>query len=81
MSNNKSTRYLLVLVALLLAANLIRPLFEPTVLHADERPGSAVALSASGNIAWVLKGSKIYHIQFQQQYESIRVYGPEDLDD
>lgn len=82
MSNNRTLKVLLVLVALLLAANLVRPLLRPVHLYAqDKAPQEAVAISGSGATVWVLKGKKIYYISFDRQFESIEVIGPKELED
>lgn len=81
MSNTRLTTLLMSLIAILLLANLVRPIFEPTTAFADNHKASEnVELAGSGNTAWVLKGDRIYYIKFETQYESIRVYGPEELE-
>ncbi len=80
MSNTRLTNLLMGLVAILLLANLFRPAFEPTTAFADDDNKEAVALTGTGANAWILKGNKIYYIKFEQQYESIRIYGPEELE-
>ena len=82
MSNNRWTHILLVVVAILLLANLARPLLAPGAAFAqtEERSPQPMALSASGNYAWVLKGNQIYYLKFEANFESIRIYGPEDLE-
>ena len=80
MSTHRSTNLLLVLIALLLLANLARPLFQPKVAFAQqEAKQETVAISGSGSSAWVLKGGEIYYIQFETQYDRIRIVGPEEL--
>jgi len=82
MSSKRVTNLLMGLVAFLLLANLARPLFEPTHAFADnhEAKSENVELSGTSTTAWVLKGNKIYYIKFENQYESIRIYGPEELE-
>ncbi|MFT5369569.1 MAG: hypothetical protein ACI8V2_004547 [Candidatus Latescibacterota bacterium] len=81
MSNTRLTNLLMGLVAILLLANLFRPAFEPTTAFAADDDGNeAVSLTGTGANAWILKGNKIYYIKFEQQYESIRIYGPEELE-
>jgi len=82
MSNRRLTNLLMGLIAILLLANLVRPLFEPTAAFAqdDDHQSEAVALTGTGPNAWVLKGNNIYYIKFETQFESIRIYGPEELE-
>ena len=81
--NQRTTKLLLALVALLLVANLIQPLFQASPALAQDRKEAVeqVALTGAGSTAWVLKGNLIYYIQFEKQFESIRVHGPEELAD
>jgi hypothetical protein len=80
MSNTRLTNLLMGLVAILLLANLVRPIFEPTVAFADDKEKEEVAIASAGANAWVLKGNKVYYLKFETQYESIRIYGPEELE-
>jgi len=81
MSNSRLTQVLLVIVGILLLANLVRPILAPGTAFADEdEPSSSVAITGSGNVAWVLKGNQVYYLKFETQFEDIRVYGPEDLE-
>ena len=80
MSNSKSLKSLLVVVALLLIANLIRPLWTPGTAHAqDEGATPGVAITGAGTTAWIIKDSNLYYAVYEKQYESIRIYGPEEL--
>ncbi|MDP6778739.1 MAG: hypothetical protein QGI83_18435 [Candidatus Latescibacteria bacterium] len=81
--NQRTTKLLLALVALLLLANLVQPLFQAAPVLAQDREEEIkqVALTGSGVTAWVLKGNRIYYVQFEKQFESIRIHGPEDLED
>ena len=80
MSNSKSIKSLLVVVAFLLIANLIRPLWTPGTAHAqDEGAAPGVAITGAGNSAWIVKDSYLYYAVYEKQYESIRIYGPEEL--
>lgn len=81
MSSKRLTNLLMGVVAILLLANLLRPAFEPTTAFAEDHGnGEAVSMTGTGSTAWVLKGNKVYYIKFEQQYESIRIYGPEELE-
>lgn len=81
MSNTRLTNLLMGLVAILLLANFVRPIFEPTVAFADDKEKKEeVAIASAGANAWVLKGNKVYYLKFETQYESIRIYGPEELE-
>ena len=80
MSLQKLTPFLLLVVAVLLAANLVRPLVAPQPAHADEG-GSQMALSGTGANAWLVKGNTVYYLRWENQFESIRIYGPEEIDE
>ena len=80
MSMEKLTPYLLLVVAVLLAANLIRPLVAPQPAHAESHEGSNVALTGTGANAWLVKGSTVYYLKWENQFESIRIYGPEEIE-
>lgn len=80
MSNSKSIKALLVVVAFLLVANLVRPLWSPGTAHAQsDGEAPAVAITGAGTSAWILKDSNLYYAVYEKQYESIRIYGPEEL--
>lgn len=80
MSNSKSLKSLLAVVAVLLIANLVRPLWSPGTAHAQgEETSPSVAITGAGNSAWILKDGNVYYANFERQYESIRIYGPEEL--
>lgn len=81
MSRSKSLQILLVVVAVLLAANLVRPLLSPTPALAIDAPERTVQITGTGTMAWVLRGNDIYYITFEKQFESIRIYGPETIED
>ncbi|MBK34611.1 MAG: hypothetical protein CME26_03650 [Gemmatimonadetes bacterium] len=71
---------LLFIVAVLLAANLVQPLFQTVPAHADDHEGGDMALTGSGASAFLVKGSQVYYIKFETQFESIRIYGPEEIE-
>ncbi len=80
MSNSKSIKSLLVVVAFLLLANLVRPLWSPGTAHAqDEDTAPGVAITGAGASAWILRDNNVYYVIYEKQYESIRIYGPEEL--
>ena len=82
MKDHKYTKVMLTLVALLLAANLLAPLMNPGPAFAEEEESQPQAsITGSGSIAWVLKGNMVYYLKFEQQFESIRIYGPEELEE
>ncbi len=82
MSSQKITQILLVVVAILLLANLSRPLLSPHPAFAqdDAVRHEAVEMVGSGSTAWILKGNNIYYIKWENQFESVRIYGPEELE-
>lgn len=82
MSLQKWTPFLLLVVAVLLAANLIRPLVAPQAAHADAHNAPApMQLSGTGANAWLVKGRMVYYLKWENQFESIRIYGPEEIED
>ena len=81
MSRSRPLQILLVVVAVLLAANLVRPLVSPTPAIAEDLPQERISITGTGNVAWVLKGKKVYYIVFEKQFESIRITGPEEIED
>ena len=81
MSLQKMTPFLLLVVAVLLAANLVSPLVSPQPVHADAHGSADMALSGSGANAWLVKGNQVYYLKWEQQFESIRVYGPEEVEE
>ena len=82
MSLQKLTPFLLLVVAVLLVVNLVRPLVAPQPAHADSHEsGSDMALSGTGANAWLVKGSKVYYLKWENQFESIRIEGPEEIEE
>jgi hypothetical protein len=81
MSKSKSIQILLVVVAILLTANLVRPLLSPTPALAVDPPAQNISITGTGNVAWVLRGNEVFYITFEKQFESIRIYGPETIED
>ena len=82
MSLQRLTPFLLLVVAVLLAANLIRPLVAPQAAHADNHSGAQqVELSGTGSNAWLVKGNMVYYLKWENQFESIRIYGPEEIEE
>ena len=81
MSRSKSVQVLLIVVAVLLAANLVRPLLSATPAIASDPPAESLTITGTGNVAWVLKGTSVYYIPFEKQFESLRIYGPETIED
>ena len=81
MKIEKSVKFLLVLIALLLAANLVQPIVTPSSVYADDKESPDAAITGAGTTAWVLRGNQVFYMKFEQQFESIRVYGPEDLEE
>ncbi len=82
MSLQKLTPFLLLVVAVLLVVNLVRPLVAPQPAYADSHEGgSDMALSGTGANAWLVKGSTVYYLKWENQFESIRIYGPEEIEE
>ena len=80
MSLRKLTPFLLLVVAVRLTANLIRPLVTPQTAHAQSQSGE-IALSGTGANAWLVKDGMVYYLKWENQFESIRIYGPEEIED
>ncbi len=81
MSSQSSLKALLFVVAILLVANLVRPLFQPGTAFAQSEPKpEVVEMTGSSSMAWILKGNLLYYVKFENQFESIRIYGPEELE-
>jgi hypothetical protein len=80
MSLQKLTPFLLLVVAVLLAANLVRPLVAPQPVHAESH-GGEMALTGTGANAWLVKGNTVYYLRWENQFESIRIYGPEEIEE
>ena len=82
MKGNRYTKAMLTLVALLLSANLLAPLMKPGTAYAEEeKPMPPGMITGSGSIACVLKDNVVYYLKFEQQFESIRIYGPQELEE
>jgi hypothetical protein len=81
MSLQKLTPFMLLVVAVLLAANLVRPLVAPQTAHAESHEGSDMALSGTGANAWLVKGNTVYYLKWENQFESIRIHGPEEIEE
>lgn len=81
MFRSRISNALLFVVAILLAANLVRPLFEAKPAYADSHEGGDMVMTGSGASAFLVKGSMVYYIKFEQQFESIRIYGPEEIEE
>ena len=80
MSFQKLTPFLLLVVAVLLAANLVRPLVTAQPAHAQSEEGQ-IQLSGTGANAWLVKNNKVYYLKWENQFESIRIYGPEEIEE
>ncbi len=81
MSNQKTSTVLMAIIAILLLANLVRPLLDPATAFAQsDSDNEHVVMTGSGMNAWILKNNEIYFIKFENQYETIRIYGPEELE-
>ena len=81
MSTQRLTHTLMGLIAILLLANLIRPIFEPVTAFAqsEDRPETAI-ISGSGSVAWILKNNQIYYVRWDSNFRKIQIEGPRELD-
>ncbi len=75
MSSYKSIRTLLICIALLLIANLVRPLLEPgTAFAAKEEQHEEETLAIPGGTGWVIKGDTVYYLKYDRQSDRIWTY-------
>ena len=82
MASQRYTKVLFALVLILLVANLFAPLMKPGSAYAEEEKGEPqAAISGSGTSAWIVKGNMVYYLKFEQKFESIRIVGPEELEE
>lgn len=81
MPRTRLSNALLFVVALLLTANLVRPLFEAVPAHAADGDPGVTVMTGSGASAFLVKNNQVYYIKFETQFESIRIYGPEEIED
>ena len=82
MFKDRFGKVMLVVIALLLAANLlqenvtVKPVFAAS--SPEPPPGTPASLSSSGSTVWVLVGSYLFYAKVDQ-YNRIEVSGPEKL--
>lgn len=82
MFHDRFVKVMLVVIALLLMANLvkenvtIRPVFAAS--SSEPPPGAPASISSSGSTVWVLVGSYLFYAKVDQ-YNRIEVFGPEEL--
>ena len=77
MSSHRFTKVLLLFVALLLIANLVRPLLEPGTAFAQKEEINKETLAISGGSGWVIKGNRVYYLKFDRQADRIWTYTEE----
>ena len=58
----------------------IRDRFQTVPAHADDHEGGDMALTGSGASAFLVKGNQAYYMKFETQFETIRIYGPEEIE-
>ena len=80
MQSSRTTHVLLAIVAVLLMANFLRPLFQPRDAHAQQSEAAQTHMAAAGAAVWVLKGNQLYYATFQQDFDAIKIHRPEKLD-
>ena len=80
MRSSRTTNILLAVVAVLLMANLLRPLLEPAEAHAEDSGAAPAQMAAAGSAVWVLKGNQLYYATFEQDFDAIKIHHPEKLD-
>lgn len=81
MSPQRLTHALMGLIAILLLANLVRPIFEPVAAFAQRESDSETAiLSGSGPVAWIVKNNQIYYVRWDANFKKIQIEGPKRLD-
>lgn len=81
MPRTRLSNALLFIVALLLTAYLVRPLFETVPAYAESHESGGMALTGTGTSAFLVKNNQVYYIKFETQFESIRIYGPEEIEE
>ena len=81
MSGNKVTNYLLLILAILLTANLARPMLTPGTAHADDDAEKAefMAITGAGRACWILKDNKVYYITADNEGYIKHINRPEEL--
>lgn len=81
MSTQRLTHMLMGLIAILLLANLIRPIFEPVTAFAqhEAKPETAI-ISGSGSVTWIVKNDQIYYVKWDPNFKKIQIEGPHKLD-
>ena len=71
MYTHRSTRVLLVLIAFLLAANLVRPLLQPGTAFADKDEQQAKVIGFPGTSGWVIKENMVYYLKYDRQSDRV----------
>ena len=79
MIQDRFVKLMLVLIAVLLFANLVRDTVTATPAIAAAAPTANGQLSAAGSAAWVLLGDQIFYAQVDTKYKRIEITGPERL--
>ena len=81
MSSNRITNFLLLIVAILLTANLVRPMLLPSTAHADDDKEKAefTAITGAGRACWILKDNKVYYITADNEGYIKHINRPEEL--
>ena len=46
-----------------------------------DNQGRVRAYTGSGTSAWIVKGNMVYYLKFEQKFESVRIFGPEELEE
>ncbi len=82
MFKDRFVKVMLVVIALLLAANLvqenvtIRPVFAAS--SSEPPSGAPASIASSGSTVWILVGNYLFYAKVDQ-YNRIEVFGPEKL--
>ena len=82
MFKDRFVKVMLVVIALLLAANLIKenvaikPVFAAS--SSDAAPMPPASIGTAGNTTWILVGSQLFYATVDN-YNRIQIYGPERL--
>jgi hypothetical protein len=81
MSSTRITNFLLLIVAILLTANLLRPMLAPATAHADDETATEefTAITGAGRTCWILKGNKVYYILADNEGYIKHINRPEEL--
>ena len=80
MKVDRFVKVMLLVVALLLLANFLKPALNPPPSYAQTEDQKPVAITGSGNAVWIVVGTSVYYVKLDS-YDEIRITGPEELEE